>query len=89
MDFALGIHDPDAAQGGNDLLDGAVVVEIQIINPHRPVLVEIRGQLLVVIEQIPLAIVLHDGMMLGPAAAGVCFRDDAHPFIRSHRIGRN
>ena len=58
-----------AAVGRGDLLDGAVGIEPDLVDAHRPVLVEVRRIIVVVVEQVPLAPVFHEGMMVRPALA--------------------
>jgi hypothetical protein len=40
------------------------------------------------IEEIPLPLVLHNRVMLGPTTACICVRDDTRPIIRPKDIGR-
>ena len=38
------------------------------------------------IEEVPLSLVFHDGMVIGPASILMLFHDDTFVFIRSHRL---
>ena len=86
MDLAPCIGQSHSAQGGAYELDGAVGIEEEGIDACGTAFVEFRRIVVVVIEQIPLPFVLHDGMVVGPASCGRLFHDFAFERVWPHRV---
>ena len=56
-----------ATHGWSDLLDCSVRIEVKLLDLCRTVLVEVWRELIMVIEEIPLALVVHDAVVVCPA----------------------
>ena len=75
-----------ATHGWSDLLDCSVRIEVKLLDLCRTVLVEVWRELIVVIEEIPLALVVHDAVVVCPAAVLVLCHDDALVLVWTHRV---
>ena len=69
-----------------DLLDSTVLVEVKLLDTCRTVLVEVRRVVIAMVEEIPLALVVHDAVVVGPAVVIVLSHDDTLVLIGSHRV---
>ena len=72
-----GLVDAHAALGGLDLLDGAVGIECHALDAGTAALVIARREVVVVVEEIPLPLVFHEAVVVGPAVVGVLRHEDA------------
>ena len=67
LDVAFGVTDADAAEGRNDLVDRAVIVKGKVVGVDTTPVAVFGGEVLVVIKENPLALVFHEGALVGPA----------------------
>ena len=84
-----GLVDAYTAQGGMNFLNGAVGIERHLVDAHRAALVVARRQVVVVVEQVPLAFVFDQAVVVGPAAVGMLGHDDALEVPRTQRTLRH
>ena len=82
--MGAGVGDAHASQGGGHGTDGAVIVEEKGIYPGRAQFVELGRVVVMVIEQVPLAFVFHDRVVIGPAARGRLLHDYALERVGTH-----
>ena len=81
-----GLVDTNTTHGGLHLLNSAVGIEEELFNLHRAALVVVGREEIAVIEQVPLALVVDNAVMVGPAAIGMLGHDETLVFIGSHGV---
>ena len=84
--FLSSLVDTYATHGGLHLLNGTVGIEVKLFNLHGAALVVPRREEVVVVEQVPLALVVHDAVVVGPAAVGVLGHDQSLVLVGTHRV---
>ena len=72
-----GLVDAYATTGLEDFLDGAVGIEGDLLDACRTTLVVARREVVAVIEDVPLALVFEDAVVVGPAGVVMLGHDDA------------
>ena len=93
LDALGGLVDAYATHGGLHLWDGAVGIEGELLDADRAALVILGREEIGVVEQVPLPLIFHQTVMVGPASVGVLGHDDALEIPRSegrfrHGVGQ-
>ena len=86
MDLMRSLDRADATHGRLYFADCTVFIEIQSFYLSRAVLVKVRREGIMMIEEIPLSLIFDDTVMVGPASVLMLGHNDSLIFIWSHRI---
>ena len=78
--------DTHTTHGLLDFLDSTVGVEIKLLDTCGATLVITRREVVVVVEQVPLALVVDDAMVISPTAVRLLGHDQPFILIRTHGV---
>ena len=86
LNFLSSLVDTNATHGLLYFLDGSVRIEEQFINLYATALVITGREGILVIEQIPLAFIVDNAVVVGPAAILMLWHDNTLVFVGPHWV---